>query len=97
MSRNRRIPEERYQFTGPGRVYLEQIDPSRNRRRFYVIEVIQGLFDVSVRRTWGRIGNRGREMEHSYTDFDEALKEARTIHRSKIVKGYVESGLAGMY
>ncbi|MGA0542632.1 WGR domain-containing protein [Neotabrizicola sp. VNH66] len=39
--------------------HLHRIDPKANMARFYCIDVAATLFeDVSVFRTWGRIGSK---------------------------------------
>lgn len=45
-------------------ICFEQIDPDRNRARFYVLDCAVTLFgDVVVLRRWGRIGTCGRQMQ----------------------------------
>lgn len=83
------IPEEAgYQFTGQGQVYLELIDPSRNSRKLYSIEVLQNDVGYMIRRSWGRIGNKPQDLEHCHSCLDAALKEANSKFREKLRKGY---------
>jgi predicted DNA-binding WGR domain protein len=40
---------------------LHQIDPTRNRQRFYTLQLAPNLFGAwSLIRIWGRIGTQGR-------------------------------------
>lgn len=87
--REQTIPDEAsYQFTGPGQVYLELIDPSRNSRRAYWLELRQDNVGYIIRRSWGRIGRDPKDLEHRHTCLAAALKEANSKCREKLRKGY---------
>ena len=44
-----------------GMVTLINIDPSKNKWRFYSVQLARNLFgDWSIMREWGRIGSPGR-------------------------------------
>ncbi|WP_054698345.1 WGR domain-containing protein [Geotalea toluenoxydans] len=59
----RTIPEEKqYQFTGPGHVYLELIDLTRNSKKWYSIELLQDQDGFAIRRSWGRIGKHHQTL-----------------------------------
>ena len=48
-------------------LHLRRIDPSRNMRRFYRLDMQPDLFGgVLLMKEWGRIGARGRIMAERY-------------------------------
>lgn len=77
-------------FVEYGFCELRQIDPEKNRRRYYCIEVQPGLFDVSVQRCWGRLGTKPRTLWHYFDDIKDALKAANMLYSQKLTKGYAE-------
>ncbi|MEH7828894.1 WGR domain-containing protein [Gemmobacter denitrificans] len=73
--------------------HLHRIDPEANMARFYCIEIAPTLFgDVSVLRTWGRIGTHGRTSIETCASVEEAEREASQILRRKIRRGYLPAG-----
>ena len=57
--------------------HLHRIDPEANMSRFYCIDVAATLFgDVSVLRTWGRIGTHGRTSIETCASVEEAERAA---------------------
>lgn len=57
----------------PTSIYLRQVDPARNRRRFYAMSVQRDLFgDWTLVREWGRIGRPGRLRADGYGSLREA-------------------------
>ncbi len=69
--------------------HLHRIDPDANMARFYCIDVAATLFgDVSVLRTWGRIGTHGRTSIETCSSFDEAQRAACRTLRQKMRRGY---------
>jgi predicted DNA-binding WGR domain protein len=71
--------------------HLHRIDPKVNMARFYCIDVATTLFgDVSVLRTWGRIGTQGRTSVETCATAGEAEKAAVRTLRLKMQRGYVE-------
>jgi predicted DNA-binding WGR domain protein len=53
-------------------LHLRRIDPTRNMRRFYRLDVQPDLFGcVSLMKQWGRIGAHGRAVAERY--YTEAL------------------------
>jgi predicted DNA-binding WGR domain protein len=68
---------------------LHRIDPDRNMARFYCVDVAPTLFgEVSVLRTWGRIGTQGRmSLETCATPGEAETVAARTL-RQKAQRGY---------
>ena len=69
--------------------HLHRIHPEANMARFYCIDVAATLFgDVSVLRTWGRIGTHGRTSIETYGSFEEAERMAYQTLRQKTQRGY---------
>ena len=70
--------------------HLHRIDPEANMARFYCIDVAATLFgDVSVLRTWGRIGTHGRTSVQTCSSTEEAEQTASRTLRQKMRRGYV--------
>lgn len=69
---------------------LAQIDPFRNRRRYYCIAIQPGLFAVAVVRQWGRLSCRLRQKSCFFVGLDEALAWANRLYTMKTRKGYRE-------
>jgi predicted DNA-binding WGR domain protein len=70
-------------------LHLEQIDPSRNRARFYRMEVGRDLFGVwTLHRSWGRIGTNGRARIESYASRAEAVTAWDRLAWAKRRRGY---------
>jgi len=68
---------------------LHRIDPDRNMARFYCVDVAPTLFgEVSVLRTWGRIGTHGRMSLETCATPDEAETVAARTLRQKAQRGY---------
>ncbi len=71
-------------------VYLVRVDPSQNMARYYGIAVQPTLFgEISVVRSWGRIGTRGRTMLVTFGYADEALDASGELEKQKRRRGYV--------
>ena len=70
-------------------VCIYYIDPERNARRFYTLNIVSDLFanDVLVR-TWGRIGRRGVSKSEAFPSLEAATLALEKIHNEKIRKGY---------
>jgi predicted DNA-binding WGR domain protein len=69
--------------------HLYRIDPETNMARFYCIDVAVTLFgDVSVLRTWGRIGTHGRASIETCASFEEAERAVSRTLRKKTQRGY---------
>lgn len=74
-------------------LYLEQIDPSRNRARFYRMEVGLDLFEVwTLERAWWRSGTRGRSRIESFANRAEAVTARDKLERAKRRRGYALVG-----
>ena len=70
--------------------HLHRIDPEASMARYYIVDVAPTLFgEVSVLRTWGRIGTNGRTTIETCESADDATKAAARTLRQKIGRGYV--------
>lgn len=73
-------------------VVLHRVDPSRNMRRFYRLDVQPDLFGFwLVISEWGRIGRRGQVRVASFTSRDDADRALQRQRRLKEQRGYVDS------
>ena len=73
--------------------HLHRIDPEAHMARFYCIDVAVTLFgDVSVLRTWGRIGTHGRKSIETCASVEEAERAASQTLRRKMRRGYLPAG-----
>ncbi len=71
-------------------IELRCIDPPRNMRRFYRLDVQPDLFGgVLLLRQWGRIGARGRIMAERYDHEAPALAALQKQAKAKRRKGYL--------
>lgn len=71
-------------------VYLRKVDPSRNMARFYHVDLAPNLFgEVTVLRSWGRIGTRGRAMIETCASAEAAQVSAARLTRAKLRRGYL--------
>jgi predicted DNA-binding WGR domain protein len=68
---------------------LTNIDPSRNMRRFYSVQIVPTLFgEWSVMREWGRVGSPGRVTLESFPTEHEAQRAERRSLRTRELHGY---------
>ena len=73
----------------PTRLHLRRVDPARNMRRYYRMEILSDLFgDVSLVREWGRIGSRGQMLIEIHVDEGQAINSLMKLARTKQRKGY---------
>jgi len=73
--------------------HLHRIDPETNMARFYCIDVAATLFgDVSVLRTWGRIGTHGQTRLETCDTVGDAQKVVLKTLRRKLRRGYLPAG-----
>ena len=73
----------------PFRLYCRRIDPSRNMARYYLLSIETTLFgEVSVVRTWGRIGKFGGEKREVFATEKEAAVYFLELARRKRLRGY---------
>jgi predicted DNA-binding WGR domain protein len=70
-------------------VAMHRVDPARNMRRFYSLEVERDLFDrVVLVRHWGRIGTAGKVRLDEYSAETAALAALQSLQARKIRRGY---------
>jgi predicted DNA-binding WGR domain protein len=68
---------------------FRNIDPTKNRWRFYSLEIDRPLFgDWSLTREYGRIGSSGRISVESFASEEEARRAERQTIRLRIRHGY---------
>jgi predicted DNA-binding WGR domain protein len=68
---------------------LHRIDPARNMRRFYRLEILPDLFGgVILKREWGRIGARGQSKARWFDDPRLASAALLGQARRKVKRGY---------
>ncbi|AXQ96132.1 WGR domain-containing protein (plasmid) [Cereibacter azotoformans] len=73
----------------PTCLHLRRIDCARNMRRFYRMAVQRDLFGgVSLVRTWGRIGTRGRQLIELHEDEGRAITALMKLAEEKRRRGY---------
>ena len=75
--------------TKPCQLYIERIDPSKNMARYYVVSLSETLLnDICVARRWGRIGTRGQEKRHYFTQELDAIELLLDVLKTKRKRGY---------
>lgn len=71
-------------------IYLECIQPDRNKRAYYRLVVGYDLFGPKVIRSWGRIGTKERPRRHDRAiSLEEARRLATRVLRTRFAHGYV--------
>ena len=81
------------EMTATTPVHLIHVDSDVNMARFYGIELQPTLFgEVSVLRTWGRIGTNGQAMMVTYDDKAQAADALHKLEKQKRRRGYVPVG-----
>ncbi len=71
-------------------VHLIHVNPELNMARFYGIEIQPTLFgEMSVLRSWGRIGTKGRGMMVTYEDAAQPTEALLKLDKQKRRRGYV--------
>lgn len=89
MARQQAHQENKFQ--GFGLCELAQVNPERNRRRYYCILLQPGLFDISLQRQWGRLGSKKlRVRDESFDSMDLAMQRANRLYRERLRRGYLE-------
>ncbi|MCL5962723.1 MAG: WGR domain-containing protein [Chloroflexi bacterium] len=70
-------------------VHLVNIDPAKNRFRFYILLWQPDLWGhLSLVRRWGRIGTQGRTADIPYSDRLSAQGSVRKVIRRRLQHGY---------
>ncbi len=70
-------------------VHLRRVDPARNMRRFYRLDIELDLFGgVLLMKAWGRIGARGRVIAEHYDDEELARAALQKQAARKRRRGY---------
>lgn len=74
----------------PTRIRLQCIDPAKNKRRFYLMQVQPTLFgEWELVREWGRIGLAGRVRHDFHLSAGQALDALSALENSKKKRGYI--------
>lgn len=84
------MPDGNAQFEiFPTCLHLQQVDATRNMRRFYRMTIQRDLFgEASLIRVWGRIGTRGREHVNIHPDEGRAITALMALADDKRRRGY---------
>ncbi len=70
-------------------IRLIKKDPSHNVFRFYLIQIVPGLFGQwGVLREWGRIGQPGTVRKDWYEDETQAQIASDKVLNQKLKRGY---------
>lgn len=70
-------------------LYLERIDRAKNMSRYYWISLQPDLFgQITLLKSWGRIGTMGRMAVASYADTAKVMTERHRLLESKRRRGY---------
>jgi predicted DNA-binding WGR domain protein len=70
-------------------ITLHQIDPARNRQRFYTLQLAPNLFgEWSLIRSWGRLGTAGQQRTSWYEDPESAESALQRTLAQKQRRGY---------
>ena len=72
-------------------IRLTKKHPQQNMARFYLIQVVPGLFGQwGVLREWGRIGQPGTVRKDWYPDQSLAQAASTQILKQKLKRGYLQ-------
>ncbi len=72
-------------------VHLRRVDPSRNMRRFYRLDIEPDLFGgVLLMKAWGRIGTEGRSVAEFHDNEAIAADAMQRQAKRKRRRGYTE-------
>jgi predicted DNA-binding WGR domain protein len=68
---------------------LHQIDPKRNRQRFYTLQLAPNLFgEWSLIRSWGRLGTSGQQRTSWHASPEAAESALQRTLAQKQRRGY---------
>lgn len=74
----------------PIQIRLQCIDPAKNKRRFYSMQIQSTLFgEWELVREWGRIGRAGRVRHDTYPSAGLALDALSALGQIKRRRGYL--------
>lgn len=72
-------------------IHLTRVDPELNMARFYGVTVQPTLFgEISILRSWGRIGTKGQGLMVTYEDASQAIVALRKLEQQKRRRGYIK-------
>ncbi len=72
-------------------LHLRRVDPARNMRRFYRLDIQPDLFGrVLLMKQWGRIGTHGRMVMESYDSDELAAVALQRQADRKRRRGYTD-------
>jgi predicted DNA-binding WGR domain protein len=73
----------------PYHLYVERVVPEKNMARFYALAVQPTLFgEVSLVRSWGRIGTHGQKKVDVFNEEKHAVGLFLELLRKKRKRGY---------
>ncbi|WP_282611076.1 WGR domain-containing protein [Pelagibius sp. Alg239-R121] len=73
----------------PASVLIHRVDPARNMRRFYRMQLQPNLFSgCTLVREWGRIGTTGQCRNDLYADEGRAVSAMIALSKQKRQRGY---------
>ena len=73
-------------------LHLRRIDPARNMRRFYRLDIQPDLFGrIMLMKQWGRVGTEGRMQAESFESEELAVDAMQRQAERKRRRGYVAS------
>ena len=71
------------------RLYIEREEADQNMARFYALSIEGTLFgQIRLVRSWGRIGTRGKTVQHSFDNEVDAIALFLRLLKSKKARGY---------
>jgi len=71
---------------------LSNIDPTRNRKRFYRVSECRDLFgEICLFLEWGRLGSRPRWRLVAFQSANERARQRAAILNQRKRHGYVEA------
>lgn len=89
LDRASRTGDSSWMIVQPYHLYIERIEPEKNMARFYALAVQPTLFgDVSLVRSWGRIGTCGQRKVHLFNEERQAVSLFLELVREKLNRGY---------
>lgn len=72
----------------PHTIYMECINPDKNRKAFYRLISTHDLFTCVLIRHWGRIGARGRLRVDRFDNETDMKQSEGQIIRKRLLHGY---------